>query len=201
MRGSMIDISSSEVRGVSSISFADAVFASIVFFAFIGFDIVATAAEETKNPQRDLPRGILASLAIVTVLYVAVSVVLSGMVHYTQLRDTGQGHANLATAFALNGVNWAAKIISIGALAGLTTVVMVIMLGLSRVLFAMSRDGLLPRGLARTGSHGTPVRIMVLIGVGVQAGSWGEFPVWYHVPFLIGVVPFTVLGGRLVRKS
>ena len=145
--------------------------ASIVFFAFIGFDIVATAAEETKNPQRDLPRGILASLAIVTVLYVAVSVVLSGMVHYTQLRDTGQGHANLATAFALNGVNWAAKIISIGALAGLTTVVMVIMLGLSRVLFAMSRDGLLPRGLARTGSHGTPVRIMVLIGVGVAVAA------------------------------
>lgn len=145
--------------------------ASIVFFAFIGFDIVATAAEETKKPQRDLPRGILASLAIVTVLYVAVSIVLSGMVHYTQLRDTGHGHANLATAFALNGIDWAAKIISIGALAGLTTVVMVIMLGLSRVLFAMSRDGLLPRSLARTGSHGTPVRIMLLIGVGVAVAA------------------------------
>ena len=139
--------------------------ASIVFFAFIGFDIVATTAEETRNPQRDVPRGILASLAIVTVLYVAVSVVLSGMVSYTQLRDTSDGHANLATAFALNGVDWAATVISIGALAGLTTVVMVIMLGLSRVIFAMSRDGLLPRGLARTGPRGTPVRIMVLVAV------------------------------------
>ncbi len=139
--------------------------ASIVFFAFIGFDIVATTAEETRNPQRDVPRGIIASLAIVTVLYVAVSVVLSGMVSYTELRDSGNAHANLATAFALNGVNWAAKVISIGALAGLTTVVMVIVLGLSRVFFAMSRDGLLPRGLARTGRHGTPVRVMALVAV------------------------------------
>lgn len=139
--------------------------ASIVFFAFIGFDIVATTAEETRNPQRDVPRGIIGSLAIVTVLYVAVSVVLAGMVRYTDLRDAKGGHPNLATAFALNGVDWAAKVISIGALAGLTTVVMVIMLGLSRVFFAMSRDGLLPRGLARTGKHGTPVRVMVLVTV------------------------------------
>ena len=93
--------------------------ASIVFFAFIGFDIVATMAEETKRPQRDVPRGILASLAIVTVLYVAVSVVLSGMVSYTQLKTVpGRGTANLATAFTANGVNWASKIIAIGALGG-----------------------------------------------------------------------------------
>ena len=140
--------------------------ASIVFFAFIGFDVVATTAEETKNPQRDVARGILASLAIVTLLYVAVSVVLSGMVSYTELAS-GNGHAqaNLATAFSINGVSWAAKVISVGALAGLTTVVMVLVLGQSRVLFAMSRDGLLPRGLARTGSHGTPVRITVIVAV------------------------------------
>ena len=87
--------------------------ASIVFFAFIGFDIVATMAEETKNPQRDVPRGILATLGIVTVLYVAVSVVLSGMVSYTALKTTPDGHhANLATAFAANGVHWASGIIS-----------------------------------------------------------------------------------------
>ncbi|SBS72027.1 Uncharacterized amino acid permease YhdG [uncultured Mycobacterium sp.] len=140
--------------------------ASIVFFAFIGFDVVATTAEETKNPQSDVARGILASLAIVTVLYVSVSIVLSGMVGYADLRDKGEdGHANLATAFALNGVDWAAKVISIGALTGLTTVVMVLILGLSRVLFAMARDGLLPRELAKTGSHGTPVRITVLVAV------------------------------------
>ncbi|OBB99283.1 amino acid permease [Mycobacterium sp. 852013-50091_SCH5140682] len=139
--------------------------ASIVFFAFIGFDIVATTAEETKNPQRDVPRGILGSLAIVTVLYVAVAVVLSGMVSYRELRSSDGHSANLATAFAANGVHWAAKVISIGALAGLTTVVIVLMLGQTRVLFAMSRDGLMPRRLARTSPQGTPVRITVIVGV------------------------------------
>ncbi|WP_019971354.1 amino acid permease [Mycobacterium sp. 141] len=139
--------------------------ASIVFFAFIGFDIVATTAEETKNPQRDVPRGILGSLAIVTVLYVAVTVVLSGMVSYRELRSSDGHSANLATAFAQNGVHWAAKVISVGALAGLTTVVIVLMLGQTRVLFAMSRDGLMPRRLARTSSQGTPVRITVIVGV------------------------------------
>jgi len=138
--------------------------ASIVFFAFIGFDVVATTAEETKNPQRDVARGILASLVIVTVLYVAVSVVLSGMVSYTELRDS-HDHVNLATAFALNGVGWAAKVISIGALAGLTTVVMVLVLGLSRVMFAMARDGLLPRGLAMTNERDAPVRVTLVVAL------------------------------------
>ncbi|WP_063060481.1 amino acid permease [Nocardia sienata] len=136
--------------------------ASLVFFAFIGFDVVATAAEETKNPQRDLPRGILGSLVVVTILYVAVSIVLTGMVPYTDLAGED---ATLATAFALNGATWAKNIISIGALAGLTTVVMVMLLGQTRVLFAMSRDGLVPRGLSRTGDRGTPVRITVIVGV------------------------------------
>jgi APA family basic amino acid/polyamine antiporter len=151
--------------------------ASIVFFAFIGFDIVATMAEETREPQRDLPRGILASLAIVTVLYVAVSVVLSGMVSYTQLK-TVPGHppANLATAFTANGVHWASEVIAVGGLAGLTTVVMVLMLGQCRVLFAMARDGLLPRSLARTGARGTPVRITVVVGVAVAATA-SVFPI------------------------
>jgi basic amino acid/polyamine antiporter, APA family len=151
--------------------------ASIVFFAFIGFDIVATMAEETKEPQRNVPRGILASLAIVTVLYVAVSVVLSGMVSYTQLRTQAGGkQANLATAFTANGVEWASKIIAVGALAGLTTVVMVLMLGQCRVLFAMARDGLLPRGLAKTSARGTPVRITVLVAVVVGATA-AVFPI------------------------
>ncbi|OHU93285.1 amino acid permease [Mycobacterium talmoniae] len=150
--------------------------AAIVFFAFIGFDVVATMAEETRNPQRDVPRGILATLAIVTVLYVAVSVVLSGMVPYTALRDAPDGtHANLATAFLANGVHWASTVISVGALAGLTTVVMVLMLGQCRVLFAMARDGLLPRRLARTGAHGTPVRITVLVAV-LVAVTASAFP-------------------------
>ncbi|PRC42909.1 amino acid permease, partial [Mycobacterium sp. ITM-2017-0098] len=148
--------------------------ASIVFFAFIGFDIVATTAEETKNPQRDVPRGILASLAIVTVLYVAVAVVLTGMVNYTELRDAET--QNLATAFSLNGIDWAAKVISIGALAGLTTVVIVLVLGQTRVLFAMSRDGLMPRQLAKTGEHGTPVRITLIVGA-VVAVTATVFPI------------------------
>lgn len=149
--------------------------ASIVFFAFIGFDVVATTAEETKNPQRDVARGILASLAIVTVLYVAVAVVLSGMVRYTELRDAGE-KANLATAFAANGIDWAAKVISIGALAGLTTVVIVLVLGQTRVLFAMARDGLVPRSLAKTGKHGTPVRITLIVGFLVALAA-SVFPI------------------------
>ncbi|MBY0440627.1 MAG: amino acid permease [Mycobacteriaceae bacterium] len=151
--------------------------ASIVFFAFIGFDIVATMAEETQRPQRDVPRGIIASLVVVTVLYVAVSVVLSGMVPYTVLRDGTNGqHANLATAFVANGAGWATGIISIGALAGLTTVVMVLMLGQCRVLFAMARDGLLPQSLAKTSSRGTPVRITALVGAGVAVTA-SVFPI------------------------
>lgn len=149
--------------------------ASIVFFAFIGFDIVATTAEETKNPQRDVSRGILASLAIVTVLYVAVAIVLTGMVHYTELAAAGE-KANLATAFAANGIDWAAKAISIGALAGLTTVVIVLVLGQTRVLFAMCRDGLMPRPLAKTGRHGTPVRITLIVGV-LVAITASVFPI------------------------
>ncbi len=151
--------------------------ASIVFFAFIGFDIVATMAEETKRPQRDVPRGILTSLAIVTVLYVAVSVVLSGMVSYTQLKTSSSGKpANLATAFSANGIHWVSDIIAVGALAGLTTVVMVLMLGQCRVLFAMARDGLLPRPLAKTGPRGTPVRITVLVAA-VVASTASVFPI------------------------
>ncbi|WP_051407100.1 amino acid permease [Nocardia sp. CNY236] len=136
--------------------------ASLVFFAFIGFDIVATAAEETKNPQRAVPRGIFGSLLIVTVLYVAVTLVLTGMVPYQELSG---GEATLATAFAIHGATWVKTIIAIGALAGLTTVVMVVYLGQTRVLFAMARDGLVPRSLARTGKNGTPVRGTVLVGV------------------------------------
>ncbi|NKQ58025.1 amino acid permease [Amycolatopsis sp. K13G38] len=147
--------------------------ASLVFFAFIGFDIVATTAEETKNPQRSVPRGIFGSLAIVTVLYVAVSLVVVGMTSYKNLAThAGDGsHKTLATAFSVNGVHWAANVISVGALAGLTTVVMVLMLGQVRVLFAMSRDGLLPRKLARTGTRGTPARATLIVGVLVAVAA------------------------------
>jgi APA family basic amino acid/polyamine antiporter len=150
--------------------------ASLVFFAFIGFDVVATTAEETRDPKHAVPRGIIGSLAIVTVLYVAVSFVVTGMVNYKQLATGDDGeHKTLATAFSLNGVDWAANLISVGALAGLTTVVMVLMLGQIRVLVAMSRDGLLPKSLSRTGEHGTPVRATILVG-GLVAAAATFFP-------------------------
>jgi APA family basic amino acid/polyamine antiporter len=138
--------------------------ASIVFFAFIGFDIVATAAEETRNPTKDLPRGILGSLAICTVLYVAVSLVVVGMQKYTELSPD----APLAGAFSDVGLPVFSGIISLGALAGLTSVVMILMLGQSRVLFAMSRDRLLPPALAKVHpKYGTPYRITVATGIAV----------------------------------
>jgi APA family basic amino acid/polyamine antiporter len=143
--------------------------AAIVFFAFIGFDIVATAAEETKNPKKDLPRGIIGSLAVCTVLYVAVSLVVVGMQRYTELST----EAPLADAFRSVGLPFFSGVISVGALAGLTSVVMILMLGQSRVLFAMSRDRLLPPGLAAVHPrYGTPYRITLITGavVAVLAG-------------------------------
>ena len=136
--------------------------AAIVFFAFIGFDIVATAAEETKDPERDLPRGILGSLVICTLLYVAVSLVVVGMQHYTELSV----EAPLADAFASVGLSFVSSIISVGALAGLTSVVLILMLGQSRVLFAMSRDHLLPPSIGKVHPrYGTPYRITIGTGV------------------------------------
>jgi len=141
--------------------------ASLVFFAFIGFDVVATSAEEVRNPQRTLPRGIFAGLAIVTLLYVAVSVVLTGMVPYTELAESDA--PSLATAFTLVGQPWAAGVIAVGSLVGLTTVVMVLLLGLSRIVFSMSRDGLLPRWFSITSRRNTPVRVQVVAGIVVAA--------------------------------
>ncbi|WP_369258322.1 amino acid permease [Geodermatophilus amargosae] len=138
--------------------------ASIVFFAFIGFDIVATAAEETKDPRKDLPRGIIGSLVICTLLYVAVSLVVVGMQPYSELST----EAPLAEAFSSVGLSFVSSLISVGALAGLTSVVMILMLGQSRVLFAMSRDHLLPPGLAAVHpKYGTPYKITIGTGIGV----------------------------------
>jgi APA family basic amino acid/polyamine antiporter len=143
--------------------------AAIVFFAFIGFDIVATAAEETKDPERDLPRGIIGSLVICTVLYVAVSLVVVGMQRYSELSEA----APLADAFRSVGLPFLSGVISVGALAGLTSVVMILMLGQSRVLFAMSRDHLLPPRLGAVHpKYGTPYKITLITGafVAVLAG-------------------------------
>ena len=115
--------------------------AGIIFFSYIGFDAVSTAAQEAKNPQRDMPTGILASLAICTVLYVAVSAVLTGMVHYSELNTAAP------VALALDRhpeLSWLAGWIKLGAIAGMTSVMLVMTLGQPRIFYAMSRDGLLP---------------------------------------------------------
>ena len=119
--------------------------AALVFFAYIGFDVVATTAEEAKNPKRDLPIGIIASLVICTVLYCAVSLVVTGMVPYDKMKP----NAALANAFVSVGENWMATIIAAGAVAGLCTVVLTMLVGSTRLIFAMCRDNLLPMGLAK----------------------------------------------------
>ena len=147
-----------QAYGIAGIFFA----ASLVFFAYIGFDVVATTAEEAANPQQDLPRGIIGSLVICTILYVAVALVITGMVKYTDINPD----AALATAFEDVGKPGYATVISAGAVAGLTTVVMTLLIGAVRVTFAMCRDNLLPTGLGRTSSAtGTPVRLTLIIGV------------------------------------
>jgi basic amino acid/polyamine antiporter, APA family len=127
---------------------------------------VATNAEETKNPQRDLPIGIFASLAICTILYVAVSLVVTGMVKYNHINVK----APLATAFQSVGQNTIATIVSYGALLGLTSVILVLLMGQSRVFFAMSRDRLLPPVFS-TVSHRfrTPYRTTIVTGIVVAA--------------------------------
>ena len=137
--------------------------AVLVFFAFLGFDVVATTSEEAINPKRNVPLGIGVGMGLIIVLYTLVAIVTTGMVSYKDLAK--QASPSLATAFEMVGANWAAKIISFGIVIGLATVVMVLLLGLTRVGFAMSRDGLLPRGLSHTGKHGTPVRLQVIVGV------------------------------------
>jgi APA family basic amino acid/polyamine antiporter len=112
-----------------------------IFFAFIGFDAVSTTAQEAKNPQRDLPIGIIASLFICTVLYVGVAAVLTGMVPW-QLINV---EAPITRAFLDHNIGWASDIITCGALAGLTSVMLVMLIGQTRVLYAMASDGLLPR--------------------------------------------------------
>src|SRR3954465_1458293 len=136
--------------------------AAIVFFAFIGFGIVAAAPGGNKEPKRDLPRGIIGSLVICTVLYVAVSLVVVGMQNYTELSTS----APLADAFRSVGLPFFSGLISVGALAGLTSVVLILMLGQSRVLLAMSRDHLLPPTLGAVHPRwGTPYKITIVTGV------------------------------------
>jgi APA family basic amino acid/polyamine antiporter len=138
--------------------------AGVIFFAYIGFDAVSTAAQEAKKPQRDMPIGILASLAICTVIYIAVSLVLTGIVSYTQLNVP----APIAVAVDSLGpsVAWLAPIIKVGAVAGLSSVILVMLLGQPRIFYTMSKDGLLPPAFSRVHpKFRTPWLAQIVTGV------------------------------------
>ena len=137
--------------------------AAYIFFAYIGFDSVSTHAEEAKNPQRDVPIGIVASLAICTVLYILVAGVLTGMVRYDQIDI----HAPVANAFAQHGMPAAVLLISVGAVVGITSVLLVLLLSQARVLLAMARDGLIPMSFfgAVHPRFQTPHKATILTGI------------------------------------
>jgi APA family basic amino acid/polyamine antiporter len=152
--------------------------AGLVFFAYIGFDAVSTAAQEARNPQRDLPIGILGSLAICTLLYVAVSAVLTGMVHYSELNNA----APVAYAMEKIGApHWVRIAIDLGAVLGLGSVILVMLLGQSRVFYSMSRDGLLGRWAGQVHpKFRTPYLSTIFTGIAVGIAT--------------GVLPLQLLG-------
>jgi basic amino acid/polyamine antiporter, APA family len=151
--------------------------AGVIFFAYIGFDAVSTAAQEAKNPQRDMPIGILGSLAICTVLYVALGLTLTGVVHYTLLNTA----APVAVGIQATGVRWGSIVVMLGTFAGLTTTMLVMLLGQSRVFFSMSRDGLLPEWAGRIHPRfRTPWISSIVVG--------------FFVAIFAGVLPINILG-------
>lgn len=151
----------------------------VIFFAYIGFDAVSTAAQEAKNPKRDMPIGILGSLFVCTILYVAVAAVLTGMVHYSELNVPAP--VALAIDKAGKGLAWLSPFIKIGAIAGLTSVILVMLMGQPRIFFSMSRDGLLPAVVSKVHpKFKTPYITTIITGV-VSA-------------FIAGTLPINILG-------
>ena len=154
-----------------------AVGAATIFFAYVGFDAVATTAEECKNPKRDLPIGIIGSLLICTTLYIAVSLFLTGITHYSKLNTPEP----LALALRLNGSNIGSALVAVGAITGITSVLLVLMYGQSRVSFAMSRDGLIPSCFSKIHKRlHTPYISATLVGIAVA--------------FISGFTPIHTLG-------
>jgi APA family basic amino acid/polyamine antiporter len=151
--------------------------AAVIFFAYIGFDAVSTAAQEARNPQRDMPRGILGSLAICTLLYVVVAGLLTGVVHYTQLNVA----APVAVGVDATGARWGSLLVKCGSLAGLSTVMLVTLMGQSRIFYTMSKDGLLPAWASAIHPRfRTPWISSVLVGI--------------FVAIFAGLLPISVLG-------
>jgi APA family basic amino acid/polyamine antiporter len=198
--------------------------AGVVFFAYIGFDAVSTAAQEARNPQRDMPIGILGSLVVCTVLYILVSFLLTGTVHYTRL-NVG---APVSLAIRETGVRWGSYVVNAGALAGLSTVLLVMLLGQSRVFYSMAHDGLLWKWAGEIHpKFRTPWKSSIVVGVFVALfaalvpiGILGELVsigtllafvivcggIWIlrvrkpemHRPFKTPLVPFVPIMGMLV---
>jgi len=147
--------------------------AGVIFFAFIGFDAVSTAAQEARNPQRDMPRGILISLVVCTILYIAVALVLTGIVHYSKLNVP----APIALGVDSTGLTWLRPIIKLGAIAGLSSTMLVMLLGQPRIFYSMSRDGLLPPLFSRVHPRfKTPYITTALTGA-IVALVAGLFPI------------------------
>jgi APA family basic amino acid/polyamine antiporter len=147
--------------------------AGVVFFAYLGFDALSTAAQETRNPQKDMPRGILISLIVCAILYIAVTAVLTGIVPYTEL------HVKAPIAMAVDrageGLSWLSPLIKLGAIAGLSSVILVMMLGQSRIYYAISSDGLLPAIFAKVNRRGVPYNATIFASI-VTALIAGLFP-------------------------
>jgi basic amino acid/polyamine antiporter, APA family len=138
--------------------------ASLVFFAFLGFDVVAITAEESRNPDRDVPFGIIGSLALCSLIYLAVALILVGMAPYTQINPDSP----FTTVFRQVGLPWAANLVGFGAIIGITSVLYMLLLAQPRVLFAMARDGLLPPAVAALHPrYHTPHRMTLLCGAAV----------------------------------
>jgi APA family basic amino acid/polyamine antiporter len=146
--------------------------AAIIFFAFYGFDAIATAAEEAKNPDRDLAIGIVGSMILCVIIYMAVAAVAIGALSYTRFSDSPE-----PLALVLREINqgWAARLLGASAVIALPTVILAFFFGQSRIFFTMARDGLLPRSLARVSSRGTPVRITIFTAL-IVAVIAGIFP-------------------------
>jgi APA family basic amino acid/polyamine antiporter len=149
----------------------------VIFFAYIGFDAVSTAAQEAKNPKRDMPIGILGSLVLCTILYILVSLVLTGVVHYSKLNVADP----IAVAIDAMGIPWLAKVVKLGAIAGLTSVILVLLLGQPRIFYSMARDGLLPPAFGKLHpKFGTPYVTTIVAG--------------FVVAIVAALVPMSIVG-------